>query len=128
MRVYTYSEAKQHFASILNIARTEEVIIKRRSGETFSIIFRKHERSPFDVPGIHTNATTHDILEAVKESRGRFAVQGSAGDEQCRSANERLQRTLVRKPNPPAPFPAREGGDPSWKEKKIAPLALQERG
>lgn len=73
MKVYTYSEARQHLADILNIARTEEVIIKRRGGETFSIIFRKSAKSPFDVPGIKTKATTNDILDAVKKSRERFA-------------------------------------------------------
>ena len=80
MKVYTYSEARQRLSSILNIARTEEVIIKRRGGETFSIIFRKSEKSPFDVPGIQTKATTNDILDAIKESRGRFAEQVAAGD------------------------------------------------
>jgi len=44
--------------------------------ETFSIIFRKSTKSPFDVPGIKTKATTKDILEAVRESRERFAEQG----------------------------------------------------
>ena len=72
MKVYTYSEARQRLANILNIARTEEVIIKRRGGETFSIIFRQSAKSPFDVPGIKTKATTNDILDAVKESRERF--------------------------------------------------------
>jgi len=80
MKVYTYSEARQRLASILNIARTEEVIIKRRGGETFSIIFRKSKKSPFDVSGIQTKATTNDILDAVKESRGRFAEQGAGED------------------------------------------------
>jgi prevent-host-death family protein len=75
MKVYTYSEARQRLADVLNIARTEEVVIKRRSGETFSIIFRKSKKSPFDVPGIQTKATTRDILEAVRESRERFAKQ-----------------------------------------------------
>ncbi len=75
MKVYTYSEARQRLADVLNIAKTEEVIIKRKSGETFSIIFRKNTKSPFDVPGIKTKATTKDILEAVKESRERFAGQ-----------------------------------------------------
>jgi hypothetical protein len=52
------------------------VVIKRRGGETFSIIFRESTKSPFDVPGIKTKATTKDILEAVRESRERFAEQG----------------------------------------------------
>jgi len=75
MKVYTYSEARQRLADVLNIARSEEVVIKRRGGETFSIIFRKSKRSPFDVPGIQTKATTKDILAAVRESRERFADQ-----------------------------------------------------
>ena len=75
MKVYTYSEARQRLADVLNMARTEEVIIKRRGGETFSIIFRKSTKSPFDVPGIKTKATTKDILEAIRESRKRFAEQ-----------------------------------------------------
>ena len=75
MKVYTYSEARQRLADVLNIARSEEVIIKRRSGETFSIIYRKSKKSPFDVPGIQTKATTKDILVAVRESRERFAEQ-----------------------------------------------------
>jgi prevent-host-death family protein len=75
MKVYTYSEARQRLADVLNIARSEEVIIKRRGGETFSIIYRKSKKSPFDVPGIQTKATTRDILTAVRESRERFAEQ-----------------------------------------------------
>lgn len=73
MKVYTYSEARQRLADVLNIARNEEVIIKRRGGETFSIIFRKNKKSPFDVQGIQTKATTKGILEAIKESRERFS-------------------------------------------------------
>jgi prevent-host-death family protein len=71
MKVYTYSEARQRFSEVLNIARTEEVIIKRRGGESFSIIYKKSPKSPFDVPGIKTRATTKDILDAIKESRSR---------------------------------------------------------
>lgn len=72
MKVYTYSEARQHLADLLNIARTEEVVIKRRGGETFSIIFKTSAQSPFDVPSIKTKATTQDILNAVQESRERL--------------------------------------------------------
>ena len=75
MKVYTYSEARQRLSDVLNTARSEEVIIKRRGGETFSIIYRKSKKSPFDVPGIQTKATTKDILAAVRESRERFTDQ-----------------------------------------------------
>lgn len=69
MKVYTYSEARQKFSMVLDIAKSEDVLIKRRSGETFKIVFTKSPKSPFDVPGVKTKATTKDILDAVKESR-----------------------------------------------------------
>jgi GGDEF domain-containing protein len=69
MKVYTYSEARQCFSEVLNTARKEEVIIKRRGGETFTIIFQKSKKSPFEISGIKTKATTKDILDAVRESR-----------------------------------------------------------
>jgi len=78
MKVYTYSEARQRFAEVLNIARKEEVIIKRRGGETFTIVFKIAAKSPFDIPGIKTKATTEDILEAIKDSRERIAEHDAA--------------------------------------------------
>jgi prevent-host-death family protein len=69
MKVYTYSEARQKFSTILDIAKSEDVVIKRRGGETFKIVFTKSSKSPFDVAGIKTKATTNDILNAIKESR-----------------------------------------------------------
>ncbi len=80
MKVYTYSEARQKFSAVLDTAKSEEVIIKRRGGDTFKIIFTKSPKSPFDVPGIKTKATTKDILDAVNESRARTAEQVTAGD------------------------------------------------
>ncbi len=70
MRVYTYSEARRKLAEVLNRARTEEVIIRRKNGETFTISLKeKSSGSPFDVEGISTKATTEDILAAVRDSR-----------------------------------------------------------
>jgi prevent-host-death family protein len=80
MKVYTYSEARQRFAEILNIAREEEVMIKRRGGETFTIVFKKTQKSPFDIPGIKTKATTKDILEAIRDSRESMAGQDASGE------------------------------------------------
>lgn len=80
MKVYTYSEARQRFAEVLSIARKEEVIIKRRGGETFSIIFKKTPKSPFDIPGVKTKATTNDILEAIKDSRESIAEHDAPVD------------------------------------------------
>ena len=60
----------------------ENVIIKRRGGETFKLIFTK---SPFDVAGIKTKATTGDILNAVEESRAGIAEPTGQPDSKGRS-------------------------------------------
>jgi len=69
MKIYTYSEARQKLSEVLDTARTEEVLIKRRGGETFAVMYKKLPKSPFDVPGVNTSATTQDILDAIRESR-----------------------------------------------------------
>jgi antitoxin (DNA-binding transcriptional repressor) of toxin-antitoxin stability system len=71
MKAYNYSEARKRLSEVLDIAKNEEVLIKRRGGEVFSLVLKKTNQSPFDIPGITTKATTDDILAAVKESRSR---------------------------------------------------------
>ena len=79
MKVYTYSQARQKLSAVLDFAKSEDVIIKRRGGETFKIVFTKSPKSPFEVAGIKSKATTHDILDAIKESRDGDAESGSRG-------------------------------------------------
>jgi len=70
MKVFTYSEARQNLSELLNTAKNEEVEIRRRDGSIFSIVPKINKRkSPFDVISIKTQATTKDILDAIKESR-----------------------------------------------------------
>lgn len=71
MKVYTYSRARQRLSEVLDTARSEEVLIRRKGSETFSVMYKKTPKSPFDVPGIKTRATTQDILDAVRDSRSR---------------------------------------------------------
>ncbi len=73
MKVFTYSEARQNLARLLEIAQEEEVLIRRRDGSIFVLRAKKKEsaKSPFDGPGVKTPATTKDIVEAVRESRAR---------------------------------------------------------
>jgi hypothetical protein len=71
MKVYTYTQAREHLAALLEEARQDEVIIRRRNGEQFSIVLRRHGSSPFDVAPVQTRATTQDILDAIRESRER---------------------------------------------------------
>lgn len=38
MKVFTYSEARQKLSTVLDLARSEEVVIKRRGGSVYSAI------------------------------------------------------------------------------------------
>lgn len=70
MRVFTYSEARQNLAKLLTLAQTETVRIRRRDGSVFSLSAEPEPKtSPFDVPGVKTQATTADVLAAIEESR-----------------------------------------------------------
>jgi antitoxin Phd len=74
MKIYTYSEAREKLASILEESKTEEVIIRRRKGDMFAIIPKSGQprRSPFDVPGLGKSVSRQEILEAIRESRERI--------------------------------------------------------
>lgn len=69
MKVYTYSQARQNLAELLDSAREAEVLIRRKGGDVFSVTLRRPANSPFDVPSVKTKATTQDIVEAVRDSR-----------------------------------------------------------
>lgn len=72
MKVYTYSQARQHLARLLDEAREEgEVQIKRRDGQTFTIKPAKNKESPLDVAGVSSDVSLKDINQAVRESRER---------------------------------------------------------
>lgn len=72
MKIYTYSQARQRLADILRESKTEEVLIRRRSGETFAVIPKAPTgRSPFDVPAITKKISVEEILDALRESRER---------------------------------------------------------
>ncbi|NKC14095.1 MAG: type II toxin-antitoxin system Phd/YefM family antitoxin [Gammaproteobacteria bacterium] len=72
MRVYTFSEARQHLASVLELAQQEGCVqITRRDGGVFNIQPAAKSRSPLDVEGVSTGVTKADILAAVRESRER---------------------------------------------------------
>jgi hypothetical protein len=73
MKVYTYSEAREKLANILEESKTEEVLILRRKGDTYAVVPQslRPRRSPFDVPGLAKNITTKEIVEAIHESRSR---------------------------------------------------------
>jgi PHD/YefM family antitoxin component YafN of YafNO toxin-antitoxin module len=76
MKVYNYSEARQNFATVLNTALKEEVIISRKDGSKFRLISmrenKKRGKSPLEnIKGIKANISMDDILDAIRESRKR---------------------------------------------------------
>jgi len=75
MKVYTYSQARQNLAEVLNQSKDEEVLIRRRGGDAFVVVPKPREGSPFDVPGIQTKASTANVLAAVRESRSQTSQQ-----------------------------------------------------
>mgnify|MGYP001386630549 CR=1 FL=1 len=75
MKIYTYSQARQNLAEVLNQSKDEEVVIRRRGGDSFAVVPKAREGSPFDVPGVRTRATMADVLSAVKESRAKTSQQ-----------------------------------------------------
>ncbi len=72
MRVYTYSEARQKFSSILDKAESMgKVIIRRKDGRTFALIPEQTHSSPLDVPSIKATVSTEELVEIVRKERGR---------------------------------------------------------
>ena len=70
MKVYTYSQARQSFAAVLEEARRRgHVAIRRRDGQTFILRPETKKDSPLDVPGLDLNLSRQEIVAAVRESR-----------------------------------------------------------
>jgi antitoxin Phd len=76
MKVYTYSEARQRLASLLDEARRAgEVRIRRRDGTEFTLRPVNARGSPLAVPGVDTGLSRVEILAAIRESREREPVR-----------------------------------------------------
>jgi len=70
MNTYTYTEARQKLATLLEqAARTGEVRIKRRDVQVFVIKPQKRKGSPLDVDGIDLNLSRDEILQSIEEGR-----------------------------------------------------------
>jgi PHD/YefM family antitoxin component YafN of YafNO toxin-antitoxin module len=73
MNTYTYSEARQKLASLLEqAAKYGEVRIKRRDGQVFVIKPQKRKGSPLDVDGIKTKLSRREILQSIEEGRKTY--------------------------------------------------------
>jgi antitoxin Phd len=72
MQVYTYSEARQKLSAVLDRAESSgSVMIRRKDGRTFTLQPLKSEVSPLDVPSIRANMSTDELVNLVRDERGR---------------------------------------------------------
>jgi hypothetical protein len=70
MIVYTYSEARQKLADLLEeAAREGEVKIRRKDGQMFVVRPEPREGSFLDVPGIDLGMTAEEIVQFIQEGR-----------------------------------------------------------
>lgn len=68
--LYTYSEARQKFAKVLEQAATEgEVLVRRKDGQVFVIKPIFERRSPLDVAGVDLDISTSELIDIIRESR-----------------------------------------------------------
>jgi len=72
MKVYTYSEARQRFSSILDEARAKgSVLIRRRDGQEFLLRPVEESGSPLDVEALNLGWSREEVVAAVREGRER---------------------------------------------------------
>lgn len=70
MKEYTYSEARQRFATVLDKAYREGAVrIKRRDGKVFVVRPEQKTRSAMDVHGINLKIDRDEILEFILAGR-----------------------------------------------------------
>lgn len=75
MKSYTFSEARQQFASVLEQARRDgSVRIQRRDGQSFVLTPEISKVSPLDISGITPNqpVTRKDILQSIQEGHRSY--------------------------------------------------------
>lgn len=72
MRTYTYSEARQRLARLLDQARREgRVLIRRQDGSTFVLQPVTPAASPLDVPGVRSRLARGELVEVLQAERAR---------------------------------------------------------
>lgn len=75
MNQYTYSEARQKLASVLEDAKKNgEVLICRRDGSIFSLKPEPKKKSPLNVPGVSVKLPPGETRHWIREGRRRLNV------------------------------------------------------
>ena len=72
MTSYTFSEARQNFAAVLERAKAEGgVLITRRDETMFEILPVPKKELPLDVQGIDLGLSAEEIVGIIRETRKR---------------------------------------------------------
>ncbi len=72
MREYSFTEARQHFASILDEAKNEGIVcIRKRNGESFYIKPAVLKKSPLDIKGVDLGVSSSEITDIIRAGRER---------------------------------------------------------
>lgn len=78
MVIYTYSEARQKLASVLDEAESKgKVLIRRKDGRTFALVSEQLPTSPLDVPSIKTDISTEELISVIREGRRKVKTSAS---------------------------------------------------
>ena len=73
MRAYTYSEARQNLASLLETAQRDGAVrIRRKDGRSFVLHPETSAVSPLDVEGVDLDMGSAEIVEMIREGRERY--------------------------------------------------------
>ncbi len=80
MNVYTYSEARQRLAHVLDQAQsTGKVLIRRKDGTVFALTPERTVDSPLDVPTIDADISTKELVSLLRKERRRARGARAAG-------------------------------------------------
>lgn len=72
MNTYTYSQARQKLAALLDKAKNQgRVLITRKDGSVFELKALLEKSSPLDVKGINIKISREEIVDILSEVRKR---------------------------------------------------------
>jgi hypothetical protein len=72
MKEYSFTEARQQFASVLEEAKKDGVIcIRKRDGESFYLKPATPKKSPLDIQGVDIGITSTEIVDIIRSGRER---------------------------------------------------------
>jgi hypothetical protein len=92
VKTYTYSEARQRLARLLDLARREgRVQIRRQDGSTFVLQPVASTESPLDVPGVSSRLRRGEVVEVLRAERRRSgkALVGALSRKRSQRAKTR---------------------------------------